>query len=255
MEKIILVDGTWDGLLSAVFDVFAYKLVPVAVEHSATYQAALFAATHEVATTADKVSRVQQALKKKIGARAYAELYYVYLSELPDAALLVVRTASFYFRVPSEQVANLAVDEVLRVRQLARIVSRERHRMNAFVRFKLLSDGLYVALIEPDYNVLPVIASHFEKRYADQRWLIYDVKRSYGIYYDLSSVTEITFESSAQPNTQTVSLSLAESEDAYDELWRRYFKSVNILERKNTKLHLQHVPKRYWKYLNEKRGI
>ena len=33
---------------------------------------------------------------------------------------------------------------------------------------------------------------------------------------------------------------------------KNYFKSTNIVARKNTKLHTQHVPKRYWKYLTEK---
>lgn len=31
-----------------------------------------------------------------------------------------------------------------------------------------------------------------------------------------------------------------------------HFKSTNITERKNTKLHVQHIPKRYWRYLTEK---
>ena len=57
--------------------------------------------------------------------------------------------------------------------------------MEAFVRFQLTKDGLYYCIIQPDYNVLPLISNHFEKRYADQRWLIYDSRRKYGIYYDL----------------------------------------------------------------------
>ncbi|RYZ23730.1 MAG: DUF4130 domain-containing protein, partial [Chitinophagaceae bacterium] len=43
-----------------------------------------------------------------------------------------------------------------------------------------------------------------------------------------------------------------EAESIYQELWKQYFKSVNIAARKNTKLHIQHMPKRYWKYLPEK---
>jgi hypothetical protein len=30
---------------------------------------------------------------------------------------------------------------------------------------------------------------------------------------------------------------------------------TNIKERKNDKLHVQHVPKRYWKYLTEKKML
>ncbi len=57
--------------------------------------------------------------------------------------------------------------------------------MEAFVRFQLIKDGLYYATVQPDYNVLPLILKHFKDRYADQRWLIYDTLRKYGILYDL----------------------------------------------------------------------
>ena len=50
--------------------------------------------------------------------------------------------------------------------------------MEAFVRFQCTKDQLYYAIIQPDYNVLPLISKHFEKRYADQRWLIYDIRRN-----------------------------------------------------------------------------
>jgi len=46
---------------------------------------------------------------------------------------------------------------------------------------------------------------------------------------------------------------LQENEPDYQVLWKSYFDNVNIPERRNMKLHLQHIPKRYWKYLSEKR--
>ena len=45
---------------------------------------------------------------------------------------------------------------------------------------------------------------------------------------------------------------MAEDEKLYQELWKGYFKSMTIKERINLKLHRQHLPKRYWKYLTEK---
>ena len=43
-----------------------------------------------------------------------------------------------------------------------------------------------------------------------------------------------------------------EQEQLYDQLWKDYFNSINIKERQNVKLHVQYLPKRYWRYLNEK---
>lgn len=142
--------------------------------------------------------------------------------------------------------------------QLSKKVHREKHRMEAFVRFQQTTDGLYVATVEPDFNVLPLIAGHFKDRYADQSWLIYDDKRSYGILYDekAGKVMEVTGESS-EPTTSTddqgtASITVHDHEAAYQTLWKTYFQTMSIAVRKNKKLHLRHVPTRYWRYLTEK---
>ncbi len=52
--------------------------------------------------------------------------------------------------------------------------------------------------------------------------------------------------------SQSFQLELDEQEILYDQLWKDYFQSINIKERQNIKLHVQYLPKRYWRYLNEK---
>ena len=98
-----------------------------------------------------------------------------------------------------------------------------------------------------------MIMNHFKNRFADQRWLIYDAKRKYGIYYDLETVriVEINFQANVNSSKPLMEIS-DEREEFYQTLWRRYFNSVNIKARTNMKLHIQHMPKRYWKYLTEK---
>ncbi len=150
----------------------------------------------------------------------------------------------------SKDYSNAAV---LHVAETVRKVHREKHRMEAFVRFRQTADDLYYATVEPDFNVLPLIADHFEKRYADQQWMIYDMRRNYGIYYDLNSVTtvEVDFKHILSSRNGADDM-LHEKENEYERLWQNYFKSVNIASRKNPKLHKQHMPLRYWKYLTEK---
>jgi probable DNA metabolism protein len=113
---------------------------------------------------------------------------------------------------------------------------------------------LYYAIIQPDYNVLPLISNHFKDRYADQRWLIYDGLRKYGLYYDEHAVSEVQINFTADlNNAQDKNTLYDENEILYQQLWKQYFNSVNIKARKNMKLHIQHMPKRYWRYLVEKR--
>ena len=149
---------------------------------------------------------------------------------------------------------NYANADVLLLQQVSRKVAREKHRMEAFVRFQLTKDDLYYAMIQPDYNVLPLISKHFTSRYADQKWLIYDSLRKYGLYYDLHKTVEVQLNFEIDVNNKTLLHTIHdEKEELYQKLWHQYFTSVNIVARKNMKLHIQHMPKRYWKNLVEKK--
>ena len=51
---------------------------------------------------------------------------------------------------------------MLGVSQWTKQVGREKHRMEAFVRFKKTQEGLFISLVRPDFNVLPLIEKHFK---------------------------------------------------------------------------------------------
>jgi probable DNA metabolism protein len=121
--------------------------------------------------------------------------------------------------------------------------------MEAFVRFEKLQGEIFFDKVDPDFDVLPLIRKHFMGRYQDQKWLIYDLRRNYALFYDLNTCDFFIPETDF---THKVNHALHESEDIYQKLWQTYFQKTNIKERANTKLHIQHVPKRYWKYLTEK---
>ena len=161
-----------------------------------------------------------------------------------------------YIRYAFDAVQNIEEDYsnkyVLRISEVVQMMRRERHRMEAFVRFQKLKDGTFYSAVQPDFNVLPLLIKHFKNRYADQKWIIYDLKRNYGLHYDLHDVEFISLEFSEVKNAANVIAAFEEDEGIYQHLWKNYFQSVNIPARKNTKLHLRHIPKRYWKHLTEK---
>ena len=55
-------------------------------------------------------------------------------------------------------------------------------------------------------------------------------------------------------NKEDLKFLLDENEELYQKLWQQYFNSVNIAARKNMKLHIQHMPRRYWRHLVEKKS-
>ncbi|MBC7423270.1 MAG: TIGR03915 family putative DNA repair protein [Ferruginibacter sp.] len=250
---IVTYDGSWQGFFSAVFEVYEYKLSAPSIYKKEVAPASLFGKTHEVITNETKAKRVMDKLKQKLSPKAFQQLYKTFLSEQKDVENTMLRYIQYILSSKALVENNYTNADVLLLQQVSKKVDREKHRMEAFVRFQLTKDELYYAIVQPDYNVLPLILTHFKNRYADQRWLIYDALRKYGIYYDLHTVTEVQIDFSADVHNKNELASIYdEKEILYQTLWQQYFSSVNIKARKNMKLHIQHMPKRYWKYLIEK---
>lgn len=244
-------DGSFDGFLTAVFDFYQLRPGPVRLVSKGAFEPSLLDAEHEVVTDEAKAARVWEGLRKKLDSGSLQQITYAYLSESSDALQQLFEFARYVFDNDKGAAANFGNNAVQAVYRWAKMVSRERHRMKAFIRFQETAEGTFYAPVEPDFNVLPLIATFFRDRYADQKWIIYDIRRKYGLYYDLETVTEVTFEETPEvyPSAET----LSGKEDLFGLMWKDYFKSTNIPARKNLKLHIRHVPKRYWKYLTEKR--
>lgn len=261
---ILVYDDTFDGLLCAIFDSYLYKLDSVEIRSVRVFQPEIFNKTQEVITDEIKVKRLQKKLLQLFGISGLNKIFKAFLSEshnVENLLFYIIKTSISNNKSILNDAAN---DIVLSFDKLVKKVHREKHRMEAFVRFHLIEGDIYYANVEPDFNVLPLISKHFKTRYADQKWIIYDLKRSYGIFYDLKTVKEITIDLTTQNKKgiyNTIQTGLGDKnllttkqlkENNYTNLWNQYFKSTNIESRKNLKLHIQHVPKRYWKYLSEK---
>ena len=129
---------------------------------------------------------------------------------------------------------------------LAKNVSRDIHKMHAFVRFREMpSDGLrrsFAAWFEPEHHTLEPGASFFAKRFADMDWMI------------------ATPRLTAQFRDGSLSLGPAGvrpdlPDDAAESLWATYF--ANIFNPARIKLDAMRseMPKKYWKNLPETRLI
>lgn len=251
--QTIVYSGSFEGFLCAVFDVYEYKLTGVTIVPSHKHQPSLFAEPHIVNEDLRHSDRVWKGLQKKLTHGAQDQLHRAFLSELDGIENTLLQYIQYVFASDAFLEEDYGHPAVLAVVQTAKKVWREKHRMEAFVRFQRTADELYYAIIEPDYNVLPLVAEHFKTRYQDQRWMIYDGRRRYGLYFDLDTVSTVQIQfSETTLDGKDVSPVYDETEVLYQQLWKQYFKSVNIAARKNTKLHIRHMPRRYWKYLPEK---
>jgi len=248
-----LYDGSFEGFLTGVFDVYFRNETPDRIVNEET-AVPLFTDSHQVITDEEKAGRVLKGLKKKISKSAINMLYSCHLSEIQDIELSLLRYIQKALASPVSIEVNFADDDVLTLSKIHNKVWTERTRMLQFVRFQKTVDGMYFAVMDPIYNVLPLCANFFQDRYADQPWLIYDARRNFGLYYDLTKTEIVRFE---QPpvNLKTGKITAEQQDDnekAFQELWKDYLKAITIQPRKNLRLQRQFMPKRFWKYLVEK---
>jgi len=253
-------DSTLDGLLTAVFDSFAFHQQHVTLLAKGE-QLPLFAnEPYVVMTDSEKAERVWKGLEKYLSKDGLHMITISWLSEERALNQPLFNFICKVFRQPecSGIERNASDLDVLEVRNTCRRVLHEQLRMKQFIRFQKAKDGTYLAVVSPDHNVLPLIISHFQDRFNDQPWLIYDAKRHYGYYYDgTAEPIRITFEDeSVVPfdlsNGKLNDEVLSDNDQLFQQLWRTYFKAICIKERMNPRKQLSDMPRRYWKYMTEK---
>jgi len=246
-------DGSFEGFLTCIFIIFEEKLTVAAISYSEELQPDMFSKIEMVATDVEKANRVKAGLEKRGSEAVLKKIHHAFLSEQTGIEMKLLSFIKLIFTSKTPVDKDFSNPVVLEIAQVAKMVHREKHRMEAFIRFKLTKDDIFFAVIEPDFNVLPLILDHFEKRYADQNWIIYDLKRKIGLYYNLQQTNYISVEITKNSDLNAQNSDVYKTEELeFEQLWQQYFKSTNIKSRVNMRLHVQHVPKRYWKYLTEK---
>jgi probable DNA metabolism protein len=246
-------DNTFEGFLTLVFDAYARRAFPDRIVREDDHL--LFDTdAHTVVTDSMRAQRVWTGLRKALSPAACSTLPVVFLSELPGVEMLLFRYIRRAFADSRSPELDFGDPDVLEISKIYKKVTREAEHIRMFVRFQKTADGIFFAPVEPRCNVLPLVAGFFTDRFADQPWIVYDIRRHYGLYYDLHDTTEITFNN-LDFDLATGKLhdrQAAEDEKYFQQLWESYFKSISIKERANPRLHRQLLPKRFWKFLPEK---
>ncbi len=247
-------DGTFDGFLSVIFECYARKEEPIGISSIINHQSDLFTDKEMIATDIAKAQRVWKGLQKILDQESQKLLFAAYLSGEQGIEMALYRFISLSFSSRQPVKDDYGDPAVLMVRKASRRVSREAMRMMQFIRFQRTRDDVYFAAVSPDYDVISMITKHLKERFADQNWLVYDVRRDYGYYYDGNSIEEVVIKekSFSMADGSVVSGVLQEEEVLYRTMWQNYCSEITIRERLNLKLQRQHMPKRYWKFLPEK---
>lgn len=189
--KILIYDGSFNGFLTSIYRAFEEKEGIVNIHSHSVCQNGLFSESETVATQIDKAKRVWNGIQAKSHV-AIKNVYFAFLSGSKGIELLLFRYICKMF-FPNQIGETDFTDEMVhKINHLAKSVGREKQFLETFMHFHMTVDGNYYATIDPEFDVLPLLSKHFRSRYSDQPWIIYDIKRKYGLFYDMESIEIIT---------------------------------------------------------------
>lgn len=241
---IYLYDGSFDGVLTAIFDSYLHHELPISIERTENSQFALDCTYRHINTDSQKSTRVSDKIIACAGYTQYKHIYYTFLSELPLSEINIFDYIKMCLKYGAKADKHLTVPCVDFVLNAAQRTGHEAHKYTGFLRFSELEGGIYYSEIEPVYNIIPIISHHFIKRYSNMPFLINDTKRHLCLIYNGKDC--IIHETTGIPQ-----LKYSSNEAQYRKLWKQFYDTIEIKERHNERCRMTLMPKRYWKYMTE----
>lgn len=247
--NVFLCQNSFDGILSGIFEVYASKinLDECRLELEDQYEPALFAKYRIVQTEAWKAERVAKKIRTDMSEEVYIRLYRAALHHSPDRADWILRFVGLGLQYKRRVRYMLQEPAVYEIFQMDRYVGREACFLREVARFECLKSGIYYCKVGPVNQVLELVAEYFADRFTDMNWIIYDEvhgsaalhsKNGWLIHHGItdSDIEQLTMES---------------EKDIYVDLWKVFFKTIAIKERKNERCQRTLLPLRYRKYIVE----
>lgn len=235
-------DGSFEGFLCCVYESIYSKCVPVAIFSEAEYEPNLWE-PYTIVTDAKKALKVENSFYKKINSEAATLVKTVFLSCMPQKELAILHFLNFAYKTGSKATSLVSHEIVAPLWASYRSLHNEKHLLLGFVRFTDVGEAL-VAFITPKNYVLPFIKEHFCTRFANEQFLIYDKTHKAALIYKNGNAEICDIDSLEMPE-------ISAEEEQFRQLWKQFYKTIEIKARHNEKCRMSHMPKRYWENMIE----
>lgn len=240
-------DGSFAGLLTAVFEAFRLREEPDVRERTHGVQLTLGCGERVIETCPDKADRVWKGIERRMSAHALQLFYSAWLGESPEVPSLVLHAVRAGMRGGEPVLGRFQDPRIRRLNELYRKVTHEVHFFTGTLRFIQSPEGILHATYEPDGNITELLAPHFAERLNGEAFLIQDAGRGCCAVYDGQELTL------AQAHASLVAPE-PDAQADYEGLWKRYFDAIAVEGRRNPGLQRQFLPKRHWRHLTEMQG-
>ena len=244
MNKTYIYDGTFEGLFTIVFDCYIKKVIPIRIVCKNDIELNFLEDFEEKVTNYEKSNRIFNGIVKNISHDTLYNSYYAFLSNTKEKEINILKYLLNGFVIGPKIDTMLSINFVFAVHSMRKRMLFESHRLKGLLRFIEIKNNLFYASIHPDNNVIENLGQHFIRRLPTQNFIIHDKNRNLAFIYNTKEYQII------DSSTLNIS-SISETELKYQELWSTFFNTIAIKERKNSRLQMQYMPKKYWKDLIE----
>lgn len=242
MNNIYLYDGKFSSLLGLIVTLLDSKDIIIKEEKNYIDNLLDVPVYLRIEEKEEKIKFLKNNLSNKI----IHIIEYAFLSDNKDKETIIYKFIKEVFKYKDEVIYHRNLKCVNEILNMSNYVSREAHRMKGFLRFKKMKNNFYYAEMSSTNNIISILANHFKRRLINEYFIIKDVKRKIYALYDKKKIYYFNEE-----NIVKLNLDLNNNEEEIINLWKSFFNTIGIKERKNLKCQMNFMPKKYWKYIIE----
>lgn len=249
-RRIYLCEDSLEGILSAIHVAYLsrYGHKYITIELLENHEPELFCEYIPVTVDMARAQSVSEAVRTKISEEAWQMMFMASLSASHGKPQAIYRFLNLGFVMGGAVCQHLSDDYVLQVFSMKREVGRETEKLKGFVRFRELDSGILFSKIAPKHHQLSLLGEHFADRLPMENWAIYDEQRHRACLHRAGEPW-VLVDDVHMGEDEFRHISEAEAE--FNRLWKTFFRHIEITERRNLRLQMNMMPKRYWSNMFE----
>ena len=244
----------FDDMMTCIYEAWASHLghnnIKLRTEPLGTME--LFCEYRHVEADKEKTESVIRTIQQKISFHAYQMVYHAAMAADEEEKLdSIYRFLMLGFHYGRKILDSLQNPIVMKIFELEQKASNEAHIFRECIRFTEMNHHILVGIISPKCDVVTLLAPHFVDRLPSEDWMIIDDNRRTAVVHPADQPYYLTSLSEEEMSEFLARESAAKDTDSMTALWKTFFQTIGIKERKNPVCQRNLIPLWYRKHMSE----
>lgn len=236
----VICSERFEHLLCILAKVYKSETV-ISIYSEKSYQYSLDGKLVQISLDEPLALRFENFLIANFGMDVYEMLYHVFLCNTSFSPTLISKYILLLKKNGAAYHWNHSDSVVREMHHLEQKVTFEAHRFLGILRFHSFKNIL-IGKIEPDHQILTLLAYHFVDRLKNEDFIILDERHKKALVYEKQMLRLVYLDKIPHLKFEI---------DEYENLWKIYFDHIAIEDRQNPKLQQHFVPLKYRKNMIE----